>query len=483
MHMSTTRPLQLSQLACLLALQLPLPLPAAAADTTLAEVAATNMVLNPNFEATNGDGAPMHWSLGVPAGVFARSTAAVFPPATASLEYHNANPKLYKLASQKVAGVKVGREYRFSAAIKTLAFNTSAGPGDATLCVQWDDHNGKWLGGQFPRGLGAANTPWTAVSGSFNLPADADPASVIISVYVRPVSTGLPTPTGIAYFDNVSLWFAPKPPLSSVLLAPLYRGRVTASDPTPISLRARVRLEKAQTVALVATLVPKGGGEAATVIARKDVGPFVLKGDPLLVDIVFDEIDARKALVPGEYTAELTLVKISDAATAGANLTLASSTQNITRMNDAAPPPKVFIDRQKRAIVDGHPFFPLGFYFHTSDVHTGSPALNNLSGTAFNMLMPYGSDAYSPAAALAVMDAAAAAGLKIAFSLKDIFFGSTWCPPAVTSRAMEEQYFKERVSDFRNHSALLAWCESRYQPPSFPSDRTVQYSCVSPSEC
>ena len=76
-----------------------------------------------------------------------------------------------------------------------------------------------------------------------------------------------------------------------------------------------------------------------------------------------------------------------------------------------------------------------------------------------------------------------AAGLKIAFSLKDIFFGSTWCPPAVTSRAMEEQYFKERVSDFRNHSALLAWCESRYQPPSFPSDRTVQYSCVSPSEC
>ena len=57
------------------------------------------------------------------------------------------------------------------------------------------------------------------------------------------------------------------------------------------------------------------------------------------------------------------------------------------------------------------------------------------------------------------MDAAAAVGLKVGFSLKDIFFGTRWCPKAVTSRAVEEQYFKKKVADFRNHSALLAWCE------------------------
>jgi hypothetical protein len=50
----------------------------------------------------------------------------VFPPATASLENHNTNPKLYMLASQKVASVVVGCDYRFSAGIKTLSFDASA---------------------------------------------------------------------------------------------------------------------------------------------------------------------------------------------------------------------------------------------------------------------------------------------------------------------------------------------------------------------
>jgi hypothetical protein len=65
--------------------------------------------------------------------------------------------------------------------------------------------------------------------------------------------------------------------------------------------------------------------------------------------------------------------------------------------------------------------------------------------------MPYGE------ASLADMDAAEAAGIKVAFSMKDIFFGSHWCPEQITSRALEESYFKQRVADFRNHSALLTY--------------------------
>ena len=244
-------------------------------------------------------------------------------------------------------------------------------------------------------------------------------------------------------------------------------------------------------------------GKPKAIIARRDVGPFVLKGSagqaiqPFLVDITFGEIDAREALVPGDYTAELALVKLPNAmgdgtTQGGKNVTLSSVIQNITRLDDTAPLPKVFIDRQKRTIVDGKPFFPMGFYFSTSLVHAGSSALGNLSGTPFNYIvsnfcphpssiassqqhtqhhlfaasprfrgasdtvlkflqMPYGE------ATLAEMDAAAAAGLKVGFSLKDIFFGSHWCPNVVTSRAVEEQYFKSRVAAFRNHSALLAW--------------------------
>jgi hypothetical protein len=253
------------------------------------------------------------------------------------------------------------------------------------------------LGGNFPHGPSGPNVDWTTVGGSFVLPANADSKSVTISVYVRPAMVGMPTPTGVAYFDNVSVWFAPKPPLSSVLLSPVYRGRITAADASPISLRARVRLETPQTVALVAKLLPKVPTEADGVgneIARKDAGPFAIsKGSDgyITVDMKLDEIDARKVLTPGEYVVELTLVKVSNQRLVGShNVTLQTVIQNITRMDDEALPPKVFVDQQKRTIVDGKPFFVMGFYFSTSLLHTGSSALSNLSGSAFNYVMPYG---------------------------------------------------------------------------------------------
>lgn len=56
------------------------------------------------------------------------------------------------------------------------------------------------------------------------------------------------------------------------------------------------------------------------------------------------------------------------------------------------------------------------------------------------------------------MDAAHAAGLKVAFSLKDVYFGTRWCPASITDRASEEVYFKKRVAEFKGHPALLAWC-------------------------
>eukprot|EP01051_Picozoa_sp_SAG22_P011255 SAG22_NODE_1066_length_5744_cov_7.937290_3_plen_233_part_00 len=65
--------------------------------------------------------------------------------------------------------------------------------------------------------------------------------------------------------------------------------------------------------------------------------------------------------------------------------------------------------------------------------------------------MPYGETS------AADMDVAQAAGLRVAFSLKDIFFGSSNCPAAIKSLAGEEAYFRQRVAAFRDHPALLAW--------------------------
>lgn len=418
----------------------------ACSDWTATNIDDNNMVQNPDFEDAGSDGMPLHWS--TPADVFSRTTAVTLPSATASLMYNNSDPKLYKLASQKIVGCTAGGSYTVSAAVKTAGLDVSRADGYATVCVQWSDHAGKWLGGVFPRGP-TGTSDWTTVHSSFVVPSAADPASVEVSVYVRPSDMGEPTPTGLAFFDNVSLYYAPKPPLSAVLLSPVYRGRVTAADADPISVRARVRLEHQATVFLNVVLAPKNSPDGVATTS-KIMGPFEPQGslvEPLVVDVTLDGIDARNALKPGEYTVTATLLEEGDQL----NKTLSTCVLNITRMDDGAPLPKVYIDSRKRTILDGKAFFPIGMYFSTSLVHTGSPALANLSGTAFNMIMPYGE------ATMAEMDAAAAAGLKVGFSLKDIFFGSHWCPKLVTSRAVEEQYFRQRVADFSNHSALLAW--------------------------
>ena len=57
------------------------------------------------------------------------------------------------------------------------------------------------------------------------------------------------------------------------------------------------------------------------------------------------------------------------------------------------------------------------------------------------------------------MDAARDAGLRVAFSLKDVFYHGTARNglAQITSPAEEERYFKQRVRTMRNHSAMLAY--------------------------
>ena len=341
-------------------------------DETLAK--STNFVTNPNFEETNSSGSVTAWR--VPA-VFSRSTDVVLPPATASLKYENADPKIYELVSQTVKGPIPGKVYDFSAAVKTVSLNASAGGGGATVCVQWRK-GGEYSGGSFPRGPAGTTDGWVTVSNRFAFPSDADADSLSITVYVRGSNHGDATPTGVAYFDNVSLVVHELPPMTADLISPVYRGRVTADDEAPITARVRLRLETASSAVLVAKLKPKAGG---AVVARKEVGPITTSDAEEVVDIKLDELDARSALAAGQYILTVHCVDV-----AKGNATIARSELNITRWDDSAPTPKVYIDEMKRTIVDGEPFFPMGMYTSTSMLT--SSGLSNLSHTPFNMMMP-----------------------------------------------------------------------------------------------
>ena len=69
----------------------------------------------------------------------------------------------------------------------------------------------------------------------------------------------------------------------------------------------------------------------------------------------------------------------------------------------------------------------------------------------FNCLMPYG--APNPEQ----MNMAMNAGLKVIYSVKDIYSGTSWTPKNVKTVADEIKVIKDKVRAYKDHPALLAW--------------------------
>ena len=55
------------------------------------------------------------------------------------------------------------------------------------------------------------------------------------------------------------------------------------------------------------------------------------------------------------------------------------------------------------------------------------------------------------------MDLCHAHGVKVIYSVKDVFSGTHWAPKGVNTEADEVAYITARVSKFKDHPALLAW--------------------------
>jgi hypothetical protein len=98
--------------------------------------------------------------------------------------------------------------------------------------------------------------------------------------------------------------------------------------------------------------------------------------------------------------------------------------------------------------VDGKPFFPLGMYW--GSVNEADLVL--FSKTAFNCLM-----SYNPPDDTATMDMIDRHGLKILYSVKDIFHGIHGCPKDITTEAEEQAFIQRKTERFKGHPALLAW--------------------------
>jgi hypothetical protein len=238
--------------------------------------------------------------------------------------------------------------------------------------------------------------------------------------------------TGRAWFDDIAVCRYIEPPMTTMLVEPNYRGELVAGA-GGIRLAASVDLRDYD-LALDEV-------EVAFEIADAATGDVVERGmRPVTAEASVLSLPGCPA--PGRYTLSATLAVKAD------GRELQTCTERLTAL-DAPPEGRaVTVDASNRLIVDGEPYFPLGMYLSGIDE---ADLRRYAAESAFNCVMPYGG------ATREQLDLAQELGIKVIYSVKDAYYGSTWCPAGIETLEDERAYIAERTAAYRDHPALLAW--------------------------
>lgn len=388
-----------------------------------------NLVANPSFEQPGkASSLPEGWN-GDPR-VY-NADAEVRRSGRLSLRFVNLDPKRYCLCSQRIP-LRPGSKCRFSAWIKTK--DITGNDSGASVCLEWQDKNGQWLGGRYPTGLHGAND-WTCVEETTRVPEEA--VSCSITCYVR---EGM---TGTAWFDDVEVVRIVDPPMQAVLRSPVYRGRITDDGPAEAQVQVRLRLTDYDLKPADLRLEVRLRDAAGKVHWKSTLTDNPASGG------LFDLRVPVRGLPVGRYELELRLL-------GPGGKELQTVRHALVRVGDDFRP-QCTIDEYRRLLVNGKPWFPLGMYFH--DIN--EPDLKVYGQSKFNCLMPYGTPTREQ------MDLAQKHGLKVIYSIKDWYAGSQYRPASIRTAADEEPQLRARVREFRDHPALLAWYVNDELPQQF----------------
>ena len=114
---------------------------------------------------------------------------------------------------------------------------------------------------------------------------------------------------------------------------------------------------------------------------------------------------------------------------------------------------KVYVDRANRLIVDGRPFFPLGWYGSVNE-----DQLAEIADSPFNCLLAYGTDLVPAGQMRHFLDRMQAAGLRLVYCLNDVYPTATY----LEGKSWEgirgnDAIAAAVVAAYRDHPAVLAW--------------------------
>ncbi|MCX7598473.1 MAG: hypothetical protein N2512_06340 [Armatimonadetes bacterium] len=377
-------------------------------------------VTNPGFEDADAQGVPVGWRAD-PAVYQVDDTVA--HSGRCSLRYVNDDPNRYVMCAQDLP-LKPGHMYEFSVWVKTRGIEGE--DTGATICLEWQGEGGKYLGGSYPAGIKGDND-WTLIRGiSGRVPAEAVRCHVLC--YVRNKMTGT------AWFDDVQIKRVFADPLREIVVTrPNYRGWLWPGKPPVVEVD--VLVDKADLDCDWADL------SVRLQVLSTDGNPVAEKTFPAAAQLR-PALSLPADLRPGRYELQVSLI---DQRT---GKTLSSKGARLTKLQER-PAPTVYIDEHNRLIVEGQPFFPLGCYWSVGEVNEDTIAV--YADSAFNCFMPYGSMSWEQ------MNLAHRHGLKVIYSIKDNYAGTTWCPAEIKTPEDERPFTERYVEEFRDHPALLAW--------------------------
>ncbi len=362
------------------------------------------IVVNGGFEA-GGNGKVAGWS--------AQGKYSFRPGeginGTGAWYYENGDPKYYGVPGQSIK-LTPGRRYKFSVWVRTE--DIVGDESGASICIEWSGADGKWMGGAYAGGVKGTRF-WTKVeSVTPTIPAGAK--SFWVSAYVR---KGM---TGKAWFDDVCV-VPVEPKVVSGVCSTVYRNMAADGD---VTFRA---------------LLEDG--------AAMPPGRLVFRHLDAEGRLRFMEMGGALSCTLPVKSLKMGRQKVGVTAYGEDGALLGAAETAFTRV-ERLPERSVWFDGQGRTIVNGRPFFPLGMYW-------GSITTNKIDVYAkgpFNCLMPYNAPNSKD-----LMDLCHARGLKVIYSVKDIYSGTRWAPKGICTEADEVAYITNRVARFKDHPALLAW--------------------------
>ncbi len=261
----------------------------------------------------------------------------------------------------------------------------------------------------------------------------------------------------ICLFDAALAAAIPVKILDSTVIYPNYRGMVFTGEKEKeaeisVTVNPEVNGLTLKDIKLVGNIKNRKEGKPVVAV---HVGE--LKANELSLMLPIEK------LKPGSYLIEVAIYRKSD------NVLIKTNWHDLRKMGPKDKMPSVYVGRNLAIYADGKPFFPVGWFTLNDPQSVGE--IDAIADMGFNCIMNYGINQFHDGGSIRAismfLEKAEKKGVKIIYSLKDMFDGYKRIPKKVGYFVGEEDMFRGSISLFKDSPAILAWYTSDERPVSW----------------